>query len=225
MAQKSAIDLEYNNWISNEIKVGSRRKGPDRRGRRREAGRRKAEAETRAATGRRARRRTEYARVQKLYSKNRADCARKVLAGQWTEQPAQHSLSDQVLFWEGVFGKDSRADDRQVEPSCDVLWDLIAPVSLTELQATLRDTKKGALGSDNISLADLRKLDPRTLLAQLNMWLYTGYLPAGLRTSRTVLIPKVPVPTSPKEYRPISIGPYLARVFHRLLATRLSTRI
>ena len=32
VAQKSAIDLEYNSWISNEIKVGSRRKGPDRRG-------------------------------------------------------------------------------------------------------------------------------------------------------------------------------------------------
>ena len=221
VAQKRAIDSEYNNWISNEINIGSRRKGPDRRVRRREAGRRKAEAENRAATGKRARRRTEYARVQKLYIKNRADCARKVLAGQWTEQPAQHSLSDQVLFWEGVFGKDSRVDDRQVEPSCDVLWDLIAPVSLTELQATLRNTKKGALGTDNISLADLRRLDPRALLAHLNMWLYIGYLPAGLRTSRTVLIPKVPAPTSPKEYRPISIGP----LFHRLLATRLSSRI
>ena len=79
---------------------------------RREAGRKKTAAENRAATGRRALRRTEYARVQKLYNKNRSDCARKVLAGQWKEQPAQHSLSDQVLFWEGVFGKDSRADDR-----------------------------------------------------------------------------------------------------------------
>ena len=142
VAQQRAVDSEYNNWISNEINIGSRRKGPDQRVRRREAGRRKAEAENRAAAGKRARRRTEYARVQKLYSKNRADCARKVLAGQWMEQPAQHSLSDQVLFWEGVFGKDSRVDDRQVEPSSDVLWDLIAPVSLTELQATLRNTKK-----------------------------------------------------------------------------------
>ena len=121
-----------------------------------------------------------------------------------------------------MFGKDSRVDDRQVEPTGEVLWDLIAPVTLTELQATLRNTKKGALGTDNITLADLRKLDPRALLAHLNMWLYIGYLPAGLRSSRTVLIPKVPAPKGPKEYRPISIGPYLARVFHRLLATRLS---
>ena len=113
-------------------------------------------------------------------------------------------------------------DDRQVEPTCEVLWDLIAPVTLTELQATLRNTKKGALGTDNITLVDLRKLDPGALLAHLNMWLYIGYLPAGLRSSRTVLIPKVP---APKEYRPISIGPYLARVFHRLLATRLSSGI
>ena len=116
-------------------------------------------------------------------------------------------------------------EDRQVEPKGEVLWDLIAPVTLTELQATLRNTKKGALGTDNVTLADLRKLDPRALLAHMNLWLYTCYLPAGLRSSRTVLIPKIPAPTGPKDYRPISIGPYMARVFHRLLATQLSNRI
>ena len=139
--------------------MGSRRKGPDQRVRRLKAVRRKVEAENRAATGRRALR-TEYARVQKLYTKNISECARKVLVGQWKEQLAQYSLLDQILFWEGVFGTDSRANDREVEPMGEVLWDLIAPVTLTELQATLRNTKKGAIGT-NIMLADLKKLDPR----------------------------------------------------------------
>ena len=56
------------------------RKGPGRKVRRREAGRTKAAVENRAATGRRALRRTECRRVQKLYGKNTADCAQKVLA-------------------------------------------------------------------------------------------------------------------------------------------------
>ena len=96
-----------------------------------------------------------------------------------------------------MFGKDSRVDDRKVEPTGEVLWNLIAPVTLTELQATPRNTKKGAVGTDNITLADLRKLDPHALLAHLNMWVYIGYLPAGFRSSRTVLIPKVPTPKGP----------------------------
>ena len=40
------------------------------------------------------------------------DCTRKVLAGHLRNQL---SLSDQVLFWEGVFGLDFKVDDREVE--------------------------------------------------------------------------------------------------------------
>ena len=49
-----SVDTEYETRMANELRMGSRRKGPDWRVRYREAGRKKAEAENRAATGRRA---------------------------------------------------------------------------------------------------------------------------------------------------------------------------
>ena len=91
-----------------------------------------------------------------------------------------------------------------------------------EIYAALRKTKLGAAGLDKISRDDIRKLDPRALLVHFNLWLYVGYQPAGYRRSRTVLIPKVPLPSETGQFRPIAISSYVSKVFHRLLAGRLS---
>ena len=95
-------------------------------------------------------------------------------------------------------------------------------IAADEIYAALRKTKLVAAGLDKISHDDLRKLDPRALLAHFNLWLYVGYQPAGYRRSRTVLIPKVPLPSEPGQFRPIAIYSYVSRVSHRLLAGRLS---
>ena len=220
--EKRKIDQEYTRWIQQELRVGGSRKGPHRRARRREAVPRDGEAAgPEKAMGRRKRRRAQYARVQKAYHLNRMECARKVLSGEWEEGAIP--LEDQVRFWSGVFGTPSRDDERTTDPLGRVMWDLVNPIWLEEIMVTLRKSKDGAAGIDRITRDDMRKLDPRALQAHFNLWLYAGYQPAEFRHSRTVLIPKVAVPVAPEEYRPIAISSFVSRVFHRLLAERLST--
>ena len=116
-------------------------------------------------------------------------------------------LDDQVSFWSEVFGTPSRDDERTTVPQGRVLFDLVTPIQLEEILATLQKSKDGAAGTDRISRDDFRKVDPR---------------PAEFRHSRTVLIPKVAVPVAPEEFRPIAISSFVSRVFHRLLAERLA---
>ena len=131
-------------------------------------------------------------------------------------------LEDQVRFWSEVFGTPSRDDERTTEPMGRVMWELVCPIRLEEILATLQKSKDGAAWIDRISRDDMRKLDPRALLAHYNLWLYAGYQPAEFRHSRNVLIPKVAVPVAPEEFRPIAISSFVSRVFHRFLGERLS---
>ena len=173
--------------------------------------------------GRRARRRTQYARFQKLFRKNRSACAKQVLSGDWVHEVTPSiPLEDQVVFWSRVFGEPSQPDERNPIAQGPILWDLIRTIALPELFATLRKTKDGAVGPDKVSMRDLKNIDPRAHLANFNLWLYVGYQPADFRRSRTVLIPKSANPEGPGQYRPISISSFICRAFHRLLADRLS---
>ena len=176
-----------------------------------------------APMGKNKRRRAENARVQKLYRVNRSECSRKILSGEWQQEASPGiPLEDQVIFWSRVFGEESVADERSVRPQGMVLWSLVRTITADEIFAALRKTKLGAAGLDKISRDDVLKLDHRALLAHFNLWLYVGYQPAEFRRSRTVLIPKVPLPSEPGQFRPIAISSYVSRVYHRLLAGRLS---
>ena len=127
-----------------------------------------------------------------------------------------------MVFWSRVFGEESVPDTRAVRPQGVVLWGLVEPIIVVEIFAILRNTKDGAVGLDKISRKDISKLNPRALQAHFNLWLYAGYQPVEFRRSRTVLIPKVAEPSGPRQFRPIAIGSFISRVFHRLLAERMS---
>ena len=220
---KALIDTEYDGWIKLELGSAHKRKGPRRRTRRQEAAVREEATGPAAPMSKKKRRRADYARVQMLYRANRSECSRKIVSGEWqNEAPPGIPLDDQVSFWSRVFGEESQVDERVVRPQGMVLWSLVRAITADEIFAALRKSKQGAAGLDKISRDDIRKLDPRALLAHFNLWLYAGYQPAEFRRSRTVLIPKVPDPSGPGEFRPIAISSYVSRVFHRLLAGRLS---
>ena len=91
------------------------------------------------------------------------------------------------------------------------------------MRAFLRSSRvSSAAGLDNISHDDIWKVDPRALLAHFNLWLYAGYQSDDFCRSCTVLIPKVPNPSETGQFRLIASSSYVSRVFHRLLAGRIS---
>ena len=122
-----------------------------------------------------------------------------------------------MSFWSEVFGTPSRDDDRTTVPQGRVLWDLVTPIQLEEILATLQKSKE--LAESLVTICE--KWTP----GLFNLWLYAGYQTAEFRHSRTVLIPKVAVPVAPGEFRPIAISSFVSRVFHRLLAERLAKHL
>ena len=76
-------------------------------------------------------------------------------------------------------------------------------------------------GPDNIKRSDVRKLGSESLACRFNVWLLTGIAPEAFRHGVTVLIPKTSEGAEPRDYRPITLGPVLCRVFHRILAERI----
>jgi hypothetical protein len=55
-----------------------------------------------------------------------------------------------------------------------------------------------------------------------NLWLLVDSVPLVLKSSRTSLIPKLPNPAQPKDYRPISVSSHMVRCFNKILAARIS---
>ena len=141
------------------------------------------------------RRRADYDRVQNLYRANRSECSRKILSGEWQNEATPGiPLEDQVSFWSQVFGEEWVVDERVVHSQGMVLWSLVGAITADEIYPALRKSKQGAAGLDKIMRDDIRKQDPRALLAHFNLWLYAGYQPAEFRRSRTVLFRRCPNP-------------------------------
>ena len=169
----------------------------------------------------RAKRRAAYSRIQALYKSSRTSCANVVLAGKWREVAPTLSMQEQVAFWKPLLETPS-APDRRVPPSEGAPeWGIIEPISAAEVARHLKSLKDGAAGPDNLVRRDVRKLSAESLACRFNVWLITGISPESFRHGVTVLIPKTPEGAEPRHYRPITLGPILCRLFHRILAGRI----
>jgi hypothetical protein len=69
----------------------------------------------------------------------------------------------------------------------------------------------------------LRKLDPDCTRLHMNLWLLCGRPPTLFRDSITSLIPKSADASKPEDHRPITMGPMVARIFHKILAHRMQS--
>jgi len=65
---------------------------------------------------------------------------------------------------------------------------------------------------------DLRRLSAESLTCKFNLWLLAGM---AFRHGVTVLILKSGDGALTQSYRPISMGPILCRLYHRILADRV----
>jgi hypothetical protein len=209
---KALIDLEFQRFCGRWLPATARRTTPP-------------SPKTRRAgpTSNRKRRRQLYAKIQQLYGKNRKACADSILSDQWRSEPPPIDTKRQEEFWSGVFSQTSKLDDRVPEPLGPTLHELIEPITEDEVLITLKKTKIGAAGPDNVSVAQIKAVPIPVLRAHFNLWLLAGSQPSTFRKGVTVLIPKSENATDPADFRPITMGSVVARVFHRLLAIRMES--
>ena len=165
----------------------------------------------------RARRRAQYSRIQALYRKSRRACASTVLASQWKGMTPALPLARQTAYWRPLFETPSIRDSR--EPSrARPIWDIVHPFSDEEVARSLRAMKDGAPGPDHVTKEQMSILPVAQLTCQFNIWLLLGIAPHSFRNGITVLTPKSGDVVEPVQFRPITIGPILCRLFHRILA-------
>ena len=141
---RSLIDSELAEWIKTIIVspvTRSKRPGPVTRMSRNVAGMNASKLH-----------RYQYARIQGLYKWNRGHCADEVLSGKWTEVAGTIAqMKDMVPVWRGIMETPSVSDMHTPVSVGPLLWQLLAPVTVHELEQTLRNSSKTAPGPDSIS--------------------------------------------------------------------------
>lgn len=124
-------------------------------------------------------------------------------------------------YWLAVFKTSSANDDSEpAEPSA-VLWCLMEVIVPSEITAALNGMKTSAPGLHRLPAEELLTWDQPSLAAYYNLLLAAGGPPKHLACSRVVFLPKTENPSTPGDYRPISIASTILRAFHKILAWRL----
>ena len=169
----------------------------------------------------RQKRRALYKNVQATYANDRTEAAKLVLSGNWAVRAGKLEASAVFPFWSNLFSMSSPDDKRPVKEPSDPKWECMAPIRIPELDSTISTSTSSVAGPDGLSFTCMKSV-PRVIMAKsYNLWLVCSYLPKPLRVNRTVLIPKVPQPATPKDFRPLTIASHWVRVMHKVLARRI----
>lgn len=156
------------------------------------------------------------------YERDGARTARLVLEGKSLDGQTGYPKGT-VGFWRDQYETSFPVDLIRTKPGREGRFDsLMTPFTEEEVGAHLKGMRRGAKGPDGVKLEDLR--NPERLpeiVTWFNRFLETGRIPVLLKRFSTTLIPKVERPQKPGDYRPISVGSFLRRLFTGLLAKRL----
>uniref|UniRef100_A0AAY4CRI0 Reverse transcriptase domain-containing protein n=1 Tax=Denticeps clupeoides TaxID=299321 RepID=A0AAY4CRI0_9TELE len=177
---------------------------------------------------RRARSRALFGRYQCQYFKNRARLAALILDGNVTSKcqiPASEVHDVYKKKWEsstqygglGSFTLGGCADN-------SVFEGLITAEEVGENLAAMNRTS--ATGPDKMNWKDVKDLcDGSTVVDLYNAWWATGKIPVAVKQCRSILLPKRADQEQLMEignWRPITIGSMLLRLFSRILTKRLA---
>ena len=159
------------------------------------------------------------------YERNPARTAKLVLDGQHLNNCSTFPTGTPE-FWKDLYEREStpwnqRANAQMKESTQHS--DLLKPFTESEVGNHIKTMKAGAAGCDNINLTTLRKINITELVEWFNLFLFQGMLPRCLKRFRTTLIPKVTSPSQPSEYRPISVGSFVRRLFCGMMAKRMNS--
>ncbi|KAH8848939.1 Retrovirus-related Pol polyprotein from type-2 retrotransposable element R2DM [Schistosoma japonicum] len=155
-------------------------------------------------------------KLQKLLRRNKRCGAQQVLNGTWRN--AYKGKPDLPVgfqtFWSNILSSGSVADDRPANELRPVDWTLIRPVTVEEVQRSLKRMGRTAPGPDGITPQQLYKRRHSTITALMNLILALEAVPEHLNLARIVFIPKCEDPQTPEDYRPISITSVTLRCLH-----------
>lgn len=170
--------------------------------------------------GRKARRRAEYGRVQRLFRSSMSRVAKEILDGA-TDTSVVLDVRQMADHWGPFIAQESvpvvPAPRRPPKRELSGTW---CPVSCEEVAATNLPLNS-APGLDGIGVRLWRAMPASIKALLFNIVLHCGGFPASMLVSRTVFIPKKGDSSLPGDFRPISITSVVVRHLHKILAHRL----
>ncbi|XP_076230185.1 uncharacterized protein LOC143175332 [Nomia melanderi] len=169
-----------------------------------------------------------FARCQGLYEK----CPKKLIdvaiSGDFSvldekkELPAEEEIK---TLYEQVWGqKGPKVTSKKEHPEASSLLSACPPFTEEEILKRIRKVKNNTAGGpDKIRKTHLRKKSIGKTLAKLfNMLVLTGHYPTPWKMNRTTLLPKPNKdPKDARNWRPITIGSLVARIFSGTLDQRI----
>lgn len=167
-----------------------------------------------------------FSKFQFLFRKNRSLACRQVLDGTCSSGSIDpNSIRE---FWSDVMrarvpGHVSNPLDLSSKAGPPLISEerLWAPITIDEINKNLPRSSSAA-GPDGLTARKLNNT-PRALLCRLlNSFILARRVPGFLCEAKTILIPKVHNASRPGDLRPISMSSLLHRLFHRILAGRIS---
>ena len=230
--KRSIINMEYQRWISDKISSKRKTRG-DVRQKHEFREEKKVESTTREFVrtanhqSKRAKtmelQRQQYARVQQMFRNSPSLGAQFVMSGDHERHsvpPADEALLE---YWEKVFIQKSKGDSRPLERAIDTFEEMDVPVTADEIIQALRNLKDSAPGLDGMKKYDLNKIPPEDMATHMTLWLFSGCPPDALKKGIVTCIPKIQGTLNPGDFRPITVGPIIGRLFHRVLSRRMLT--
>ncbi|GCC22110.1 hypothetical protein chiPu_0000495 [Chiloscyllium punctatum] len=215
--------------------INGEHKGKHPRRRQREINR-KAEKKSNnnGAKKRYATKKAAYKETQALYRNNRHQLARKLMGAPDTSQCPISREELEIKFREKLSKANNKADIKNFAGYAGHVDEnlLLGPIGEEEVDEALRGIDRhSAPGPDGKKLKDLEAIqetDASRIPRLFTLWLKTRSIPESMKKSRTVLIPKCEDQDRLKNldnWRPITIGPMLVRLFTKIMAKRLSKAV
>ena len=168
-----------------------------------------------------------YKYLKKTYRYSPKTVAEKILNGTASNDDLSRRESftadDFVKAWRPIFERTDRDCTIPALNVTDVRWDLVEPIKITEVADALKITKNSSPGPDGYRLKEIlsRPIEQIAVLLNLIMLYGPEQLFEGTYDSSVTFIKKLNKPSSPLDYRPIAVGNFVTRIFHRILALRL----
>ena len=183
-------------------------------------------AEEQKPANRSQRKRARYALHQKLYRKSQAALMSELREPGTSGNTALPDTADVARIYGERFGSESPHDNQAYQSKADSKAVDLGPFTEDEVLGIIKGlNRESAPGPDCVTGKMIVGWGVNVIRPIVNSFLYAGKIPDQLRINRTTLIPKVPEPASVNDYRPITIGSLIHRVYAKLLTKRLNAQV
>lgn len=173
-------------------------------------------------TNRRRRRRHEYAEVQRNWRRHCGRCIKTILDG--SESSPQPPRNVMEPFWRRIFEEQDPSGPQMSDLKRYLRGDVWHPITHDEIRSAMPSLTTSP-GPDGITSRQVRAIPLDILSRVFNLMMWCGKVPRQLRVAQTIFLAKKQEPSLPEDYRPITLAPILIRVFHSILAKRISSSI